>query len=114
MCSNNIEVAYQEAVALKRQEELIREGDKLYNIIVASYGNAVELTPGEEWAGRQYPGMDQPLRGEYLAQLLAKLDRATAGISRGKSGEQDPRLVNLRQVQAELLAMKKEWDAWQP
>lgn len=96
------------------KEELIREGDKLYNILVASYGNAIQLTAGEEWAGRQSREMNQPLRGEYLSQLLTKLERAIDGISRGKSGAQDPRLVALRQVQTELTAMKKEWDEWQP
>ena len=57
--------------------------------------------------------MSQPLRGEYLSRLLGKIQRAMDGISRGKYGEQDPRLDNLRQVQTELLAMKKEWDEWQ-
>ena len=96
-----------------QKEELVREGDKLYNILVASYGDAVELTAGEEWAGRQRPDMDQPLRGEYLSKLLAKLERAIDGISRGKEGLQDAKLSKLRQVQAELTEMKKEWDAWQ-
>ncbi len=96
-----------------KNEELIREGDKLYNIFVTSYGDAVELSAGEEWAGRQHKGMVQPLRGAYLARLLEKVERAMAGISRGKSGLQDPRLVKLQQVQAELTEMKKEWDQWQ-
>lgn len=97
-----------------KKEEIIREGEKLYNILVASYGDAVKLTAGEEWAGQQRPDMAQPLRGEYLTRLLDKVERAAAGISRGKSGRQDPRLVRLQQVQAELIEMKKEWDAWQP
>lgn len=95
------------------KEEIIREGDKLYNILVARYGGAVRLTAGEEWAGRQSRDTDQPLRGEYLAQLLTKLDRAMAGISRGKSGPEDPRLVELQRVHDELEQMKREWDEWQ-
>jgi len=95
------------------KEELIREGDKLYNILVASYGGAIELTAGEEWAGRQYQGMGQPLRSEYLTRLLDKVDRAIVGISRGKDSLRDPKLAKLQQVQAELLEMKKEWEAWQ-
>lgn len=94
-------------------EQIVREGDKLYNILVARFGGAVKLTPGQEWAGRQHKGMTQPLRGEYLTRLLEKVDRAMAGIARGKSGLQDPRLETLRQVQAELTEMKKEWDTWQ-
>ncbi len=96
-----------------QKEQIIREGEKLYNVFVASFGSAVELTCAEEWAGRQYEGMVQPLRSEYLTRLLEKVDRAMTGISRGKSGLQDPRLDKLRQVQAELTEMKKEWDAWQ-
>ena len=96
-----------------KKERLACEGDRLYNIMVAGFGDASELTPGQEWAGRQHPGMVQPLRGEYLARLLDKVDRAIAGISRGKTGSDDPRLAKLRQVQAELTEMKKEWDAWQ-
>lgn len=96
------------------KEEIICEGEKLYNIFVASYKGSVALTAGEEWAGRQYKGMVQPLRGEYLVRLLDKVDRAMTGISRGKSGLQDPRLEELRQVRSELTQMKKEWDEWQP
>ena len=96
-----------------REEQLVCEGDKLYNILVAKYGNAKRLSAGEEWAGQQSRDMDQPLRGEYLTRLLSKIERAVAGISRGKSGGQDGRLEKLRQVQTELLEMKKEWDEWQ-
>lgn len=96
-----------------QKEQIIREGDKLYNVLLTSYGNATELSLGQEWAGAQYPGMEQPLRSEYLTRLLEKVDRAMAGISRGKSGLHDPRLAQLQRVQTELTEMKKEWDEWQ-
>lgn len=91
------------------EERIIREGDKLYNILFARYGDAAPMTVGEEWAGRQNPGMVQPLRGEYLQRLLDKTARAMDGISRGKD---HTRLEELQQVHQTLQAMKEEWDTW--
>lgn len=96
-----------------RDERIIREGDKLYNILFVKYGCARKLTIGEEWAGSQTPDMKQELRGEYLSRLLEKADRAIAGISRGKGEKDGVRLEELRQVQQALTEMKGEWDAWQ-
>ena len=97
-----------------KYERIICEGDKLYNILLASYGNAREMTIGEEWAGCQTSDMNQELRGEYLTRLLEKTDRAIAGISRGKGEKDNARLEELRMVRQALDEMKKEWDAWQP
>ncbi|MBE6973838.1 MAG: SAM-dependent methyltransferase [Ruminococcaceae bacterium] len=96
-----------------RNEQVVREGDKLYNILFVRYGCARELSIGEEWAGCQSPDMKQELRGEYLARLLEKTDRAIAGISRGKGEKDNARLEELRLVRQTLAEMKKEWDAWQ-
>lgn len=102
---------WQHGYAIKK-EQIVREGEKLYNILVASYGDAIPMSIGEEWAGCQHPGMEQELRGEYLGRLLDKTARAVAGISRG-SGEKDrERLEELCAVHAALKAMKEEWDAW--
>lgn len=94
-------------------EQIICEGDKLYNILFIRYGCARELTIGEEWAGCQSPNMTQNLRGEYLARLLEKIGRAIDGISRGKGEKDSVRLEELRLVRQALTEMKKEWDAWQ-
>lgn len=96
-----------------RNELIIREGEKLYNILLVSYGSARKLTLGEEWAGCQTQDTKQELRGEYLTRLLEKTDRAIAGISRGKGEKDSARLEDLRQVRQALAEMKKEWDAWQ-
>ncbi len=94
------------------QEQIICEGDKLYNILLVIYGGAEPMPVVEEWAGRQWQGMEQELRGEYLERLLDKTSRAIAGISRG-TGEKDcVRLDELQQVHAALQEMKKEWDTW--
>ena len=96
-----------------QNEAVICEVDKFYNVLLVRFGEASTMTPAEEWAGKQYPGMEQPLRGEYLTRLLEKTDRAIVGISRGKSAQNDARLDELRQVRLGLAEMKKEWDAWQ-
>lgn len=92
-----------------REERLAREGDRLYNILLASYGEAKPMSLGEEWAGRQWPDMEQELRGEYLQRLLDKTARAMDGISQGKD---HTRLDTLRRVHEALDAMKEEWDTW--
>lgn len=42
------------------REKTVLEGETLYSIILARQGGAVPMTPAEEWAGRQYPGMGGP------------------------------------------------------
>ena len=96
-----------------RNEQIIREGNKLYNILFVKYGCAQKLTIGEEWAGCQTSDMTQELRGEYLTRLLEKTDRAIDGISRGNGERDSVRLEELRLVRQALSEMKKEWDAWQ-
>jgi len=95
-----------------KNELLVREGEKLYNILLAGYGGAEPMSIDEEWAGRQYPGMEQELRGEYLHRLLDKTARAVEGISRGTAEKDRERLEELRTVHAALQQMKEEWDAW--
>lgn len=94
------------------KERIICEGEKLYNILLVNYGESRPMSLAEEWAGRQHPELDQPLRGEYLQRLLDKTSRAIDGISRG-TGERDKgRLHELRCVYQALNDMKKEWDTW--
>lgn len=95
-----------------QNEALVREGDKLYNIFVVRHGDAVPMTLGEEWAGRQYRELEQNLRGEYLRRLLEKTGRAMEGISRGKGERDHDRLEELRHIFDALTAMKEEWDTW--
>ncbi len=93
-------------------EQIICEGNKLYNILFVSYGGAEPMSVGEEWAGQQWQGMEQKLRDDYLERLLEKTSRAIDGISRGTGEKDRSRLDELRQVYAALQKMKEEWDAW--
>ena len=63
------------------REKTVLEGETLYSIILARQGGAVPMTPAEEWAGRQYPGMEDPLRGLLLDHLLGR-GRAAGSWSR--------------------------------
>lgn len=96
-----------------QKEEVICEGEKLYNIFVVKFSDPISMSLGEEWAGRQTPELVQPLRGEYLARLLEKTERAICGISRGKGEESAQRLDETVRVRDALAKMKEEWDAWQ-
>ena len=72
----------------------------------------VPMTPAEEWAGRQYPGMEDPLRGLLLDHLLGRVRRALDGIARSRAPA-EARRRELEQVLEGLMEMRKEWDAWQ-
>lgn len=95
-----------------KNERIICEGERLYNILFVKYGDAIPLSVGEEWAGCQHPELEQELRGEYLQHLLDKTARAIDGISRGKGEKDSERLEELREVNAALRTMKEEWDTW--
>ena len=94
------------------REKTVFEGETLYSIILARQGGAVPMTPAEEWAGRQYPGMEDPLRGLLLDHLLGRVRRALDGMSRSRAPA-EARRRELEQVLEGLMEMRKEWDAWQ-
>lgn len=95
------------------REELVCEGDKLYNILCVKSGGAKPMTPAEEWVGRQQPPSDQPLRGLYLERTLFKLGRAIAGVEQGSGSENAAKLAELKALYCSIDQMKKEWDEWQ-
>lgn len=96
-----------------QKEEIICEAEKLYNVFVVKFSTPIPMSVGEEWAGRQTPELVQPYRGEYLARLLEKTERAICGISRGKGEGSAQRLDETVRVREALVKMKEEWDAWQ-
>ena len=94
------------------REKTVFEGETLYSIILARQGGAVPMTPAEEWAGRQYPGMEDPLRGLLLDHLLGRVRRALDGMARSRAPA-EARRRELEQVLEGLMELRKEWDAWQ-
>ena len=94
------------------EEKLAQEGELIYVILSARAGESAPMGSAEEWAGRQFPGMDAPLRGAYLDHLLRKAGRALEGMARSRMGRELPGYHELEQVYEGLLEMKKEWEQW--
>lgn len=58
------------------KETITKEGRRLYTCLTVRAGQMEELTPAELWVGRQ---SDDPLRGEFLAMMGNKIERALSG-----------------------------------
>lgn len=58
------------------KETISKEGRRLYSCLTVRGGTMETLTPAELWAGRQ---TDNPLRGEFLAMMGGKVERALNG-----------------------------------
>ncbi len=94
-------------------ETLSREGDSLYLTLLVGPGAMPPMSPAQRWAGRQTRDMDAPLRGAYLARLLAQTGRAIEGLGRSHRPEDAVRRAELEEVRRGLQDMKEEWDTWQ-
>ena len=86
-----------EAIALYLQKYIIYRKRKIF------FGNSGKL---DDLAGRQ-----EPLRGELLADLLRRVERALAGISHSTRPEDIPWRNELEQVRTGLIEMQKELEA---
>ena len=58
------------------RETVAKEGRRLYSCLTVRAGHMEELSPTELWVGRQN---DDPLRGEFLAMMRSKIERALQG-----------------------------------
>ena len=96
-----------------RQELLSKEGETIYVAFQVYAGTMEPLTPGEQWAGRQYQDMDAPLRGLYLDRLTAQTRRALDGLSRSSRSSDQVRLTEMKAVYQDLLRLSEEWSTWQ-
>ncbi|MGN0968056.1 MAG: tRNA (adenine(22)-N(1))-methyltransferase [Oscillospiraceae bacterium] len=91
------------------KECIAREDKTLYMIMLVKAGEMKTLTPAELLAGRQ---SNDPLRGQYLDHMIAKVCRALEGQL--AAARRDEAVIEKSvQVLDGLNAMKKEWDAWQ-
>ena len=91
------------------KECIAREDKTLYTIMLVKAGAMEKLTPVELMAGRQ---SKDPLRGEYLDHMIAKVRRALEG-QRAAARRDEAAIGRSVQILEGLTAMKKEWDAWQ-
>lgn len=58
------------------RETIAREGQRLYSCLAVRSGQMDALSPAELWVGRQ---SSDPLRGEFLAMMRRKIERALHG-----------------------------------
>lgn len=58
------------------KETIAKEGRRLYSCLTVRAGHMDELTPAELWVGRQ---SSDSLRGEFLAMMGGKIERALNG-----------------------------------
>lgn len=96
-----------------RKEYLNREDRRLYITMEVEAGEMPAYSEGEKWAGRQWPGMDSPLRGAYLAEQLERARRALEGAERGVRTEDQERQTLLRAVVPQVEKLEQEWLSWQ-
>lgn len=87
-------------------ERISREGKRLYSVWAVTAGEMPPLSPGELWAGRQ---SRDPLRGEYLDYIAAKVSRALTGHMAAAAPDMAV-IGELQAVLTDLLRMKGEWE----
>ena len=93
-----------------REEKLVREGNTLYTILSVCAGPMEKLTPAQLYVGRN---SNDSLRGEWLDHWLGKTNRALEGLSQSRQEGSSVRIAELESIRDGLIAMKKEWEAWQ-
>lgn len=82
------------------EEHISREGERLYTCLVVRSGEMEPMTQTELWVGKQ---SDDPLRGEFLALMAGKVERALKGKLLGR--EQD--LAEIDMLRAVLSGIRK-------
>lgn len=87
-------------------EQIVREGKRLYSIWSVNGGEMPPMSPAELWAGRQ---SGEPLRREYLAYIRGKAEKAMRGQQAASAPDQAV-IAELEAVLSGLNQMEKELD----
>lgn len=95
---------WQHGFAMEK-ECLVKEGETFYQIICARFGNSAPLSCAQEWLGRQGDGQED-LWQEYLLHEQQRLNRAIAGLSKGKANAHAARLAQYQEILAEIARMR--------
>ncbi|BFK87053.1 hypothetical protein I4200191B4_13590 [Pseudoflavonifractor gallinarum] len=90
------------------RERLCREGNTIYTIMQVAAGEMPPLTPAECWAGSRETAGSEPLRPALLEHLLARVERALAGIRHSTRPEDIPWKTELESVREGLITMQRE------
>lgn len=84
-------------------EQVVREGDRWYPVLLVQGGEMAPLTPAEEMAGRSDTWQPQPERRDYLEWLLKRTQTQLNGLRRSAKPGNGARLRELAQAEQELI-----------
>lgn len=90
------------------EEQVVREGKRLYSIWTVRGGAMPSLSAAELWAGVNRPG---PLRLDYLSMIEEKAQKALRGQMSAREPDRTA-AAELEEVLLGLRAMKKELVQW--
>lgn len=91
-----------------QREKLVRDGKFLYTVMEARFGNAIRLTPGQEYLSPALLKEGSELLPEYLARCIAGLRATAAGIRQSKDPGDLERLPYFEAALAELTEMEEK------
>lgn len=94
-------------------EHLNREDRRIYVTMEVAAGTCVPYSVGEKWAGRQWKGMESPIRTEYLDMMLFRAKRALEGLEKSVCPDDVPRKELLQTIVPQVEQLREEWLAWQ-
>ena len=86
-------------------ESLAQDGGFLYNIIMMRYGNAQQLTPGQQFCPAQLLQSGDKLLPAYLSRIEGSLRSTVAGIAKGNNAEDREKLAYYRAALEEISAL---------
>lgn len=92
------------------REYVTQEQDTMYITMTVTGGSMPPMTAGELRAGRPDFWAEEPLRGAYLAHLIARTQRELAGVERSSKASDLSRREELRQSLEALNMWKGEWE----
>ena len=91
------------------EESLVEDGGFLYQVMVVRYGNAMELTPGQQYCSPQLLASGDPLLERYFERILHALTLTVEGIRR--SSEAHEKLRYYETALNEVQEMRKNYDS---
>lgn len=95
------------------REVLTREGEAIYLTLLAVPGPSKPLSLAECFVGRQERATVDPLRRDYLEQMILRTDKALAGIQHSRKPNDIMRAVEMRILAKQLGEMEQELTSWQ-
>ncbi len=86
-------------------EELVLEGDTIYQLIVARFGGLTKLTDAELFIGKKELCMDPELYGMQRKKYIKRFESAVAGMEESSSGKPAAALGLYREILTQLMEL---------